>query len=115
MKEAMVETSADMTFWPVTVRPRDQLALEVEEPAPYPSLQRQLMEKYAGKRMTFVELLNRDYPDGTWIETHYRDAVKDLARRNAGATISYDRETPSGRAALRLKREDTVEGLTLPV
>lgn len=35
MKEAMVGESEDMTFWPVTVRPPDQLALEVAEEKPY--------------------------------------------------------------------------------
>lgn len=108
MKEAMVETSSDMTFWPVTVRPPDQLALEVDEPPPYPSLQRHLLNKYGGERMTFEELLNRDYPDGTWVESHYRAAVKDLAAREAGATIHYDRVTSTGRTPHGLEHEDCV-------
>lgn len=109
MKEAMVETAADMTFWPVTKRPRDQLALEVEESAPFPSLQRHLLERYAGERMRFEALINRDYPDGTWVEADYRAAIKDLAAHGRGATISYKRETPSGRRPHGLQFKDEVE------
>jgi three-Cys-motif partner protein len=108
MKEAMVETSSDMTFWPVTVRPRDQLALEVDEIAPFPSLQTHLIHKYGGQRMTFEALLNDDYPDGTWVERQYRDAIKDLAAHDAGATIHYDRVTPTGRAPRGLEYDDEV-------
>jgi three-Cys-motif partner protein len=42
MKEAMVKQSGDMTFWPVTVRDPNQLALEVAEAKPYPTLQKRL-------------------------------------------------------------------------
>lgn len=108
MKEAMVETSSDMTFWPVTVRPRDQLVLEVQEPAPYPSLQERLLEKYAGRTLTFEELLNDDYSDGVWIESEYRAAVKDLAARDPSVSISYDRATQSGRSPYGLKLDDSV-------
>ena len=34
MKEAMIAQSADMTFWPITVRPKDQLALDISEGEP---------------------------------------------------------------------------------
>ena len=40
MKEAMVKKSGDMTFWPVTVRPPDQLRSRSSEKKPYPMLQR---------------------------------------------------------------------------
>jgi hypothetical protein len=43
MKEAMVAKSGEMTFWPVTVRPPDQMALEVAEAEPFPTLQRRLL------------------------------------------------------------------------
>ncbi|HEU4973723.1 MAG TPA: three-Cys-motif partner protein TcmP [Baekduia sp.] len=109
MKEAMVETSSDMTFWPVTVRPRDQLVLEVEEAEPYPSLQAHLMQKYAGQRMKFEDVLNDDYPDGTWVEPQYRAAIKDLAVRHAGASIHYDRVTATGKTPSGLEFDDTVE------
>ena len=109
MKEAMVETSSDMTFWPVTVRPRDQLVLEVDEAAPYPTLQAHLTHKYGGQRMTFEELLNDDYPDGTWIEPQYRTAIKDLVARGAGATIHYERQTATGWIPRGLEYDDEVE------
>ena len=109
MKEAMVETSSDMTFWPVTMRPRDQLALEVSEAEPYPSLQKHLTAKYGGQRLSFEALLNDDYPDGTWVERQYRTAIKDLASRGAGATIYYHRHTPTGRTPRGLLYEDEVE------
>jgi three-Cys-motif partner protein len=108
MKEAMVETSSDMTFWPVTVRPRDQLVLEVDEAAPYPSLQAHLKSKYGGRRLGFEELLNDDYPDGTWVEAQYRTAIKDLAGRQAGAEIHYERQTPTGRTPRGLEYDDEV-------
>lgn len=114
MKEAMVETSSDMTFWPVTKRPRDQLVLEVGEAKPYPSLQHHLLKKYSGQRMTFEALLNGDYPDGTWVEKEYRWAIRDLVARDAGATIHYDRVTDTGRVPTGLALGDEVEfGLLL--
>ena len=57
MKKAMVKTSPEMTFWPVTVRPPAQLALDTAEQPPYPELQRHLLSAYGGRRMTFEELL----------------------------------------------------------
>jgi three-Cys-motif partner protein len=80
MKDAMVAKSGEMTFWPVTVRPPDQMALEVAETAPFPSLQRRLNDEYRGRTLTFLELLNEDYPQGTWIEKEYRAAVKAMER-----------------------------------
>src|SRR2546428_3177144 len=74
MKEAMVEKSGDMTFWPVTLRDPAQLELEVGEAPLYASLQAHLCESYGGRTMTFVDLLNEDYPEGAWIEKHYRAA-----------------------------------------
>jgi hypothetical protein len=108
MKEAMVETSADMTFWPVTVRPRDQLALEVNEAEPFPSLQRHLLATYGGQRLSFEDLLNHDYSNGTWVERHYRAAIKDLAARGAGAKITYDRATKTGKKPSGLEFQDDV-------
>jgi three-Cys-motif partner protein len=109
MKEAMVETSSDMTFWPVTVRPRDQLVLEVAESGPFPSLQDHLTRKYSGQRLSFEGLINDDYPDGTWVEAQYRSAIKDLVARGAGATIHYDRLTPTGRMPSGIEYDDEVE------
>jgi hypothetical protein len=53
MKEAMIAQSEEMTFWPITVRPKDQLALDVREGKPWPSLQKQLRDEYAGRSLTF--------------------------------------------------------------
>jgi three-Cys-motif partner protein len=110
MKEAMVAKSGDMTFWPVTLRPPEQIELEVSETAPYPSLQRRLAEKYAGRNLTFVELLNEDYPDGTWVEKEYRAAVKEMAAADPPqATIErVVAATRTGRPATGLGLADTV-------
>jgi hypothetical protein len=113
MKEAMVKKSGEMTFWPVTVRPPEQMALEVAEPEPYPTLQRRIIDQYGGRSMTFLELLNEDYPRGTWIEKQYRSALKameksDLPRVRIGRANPL---TPTGRAATGLAHEDTVEVL----
>jgi hypothetical protein len=64
MKEAMVKESRDMTFWPVTVRPPDQLALDTAEQSPFPSLQRHLLDEYSGQAMSFEDLLNHRLPQG---------------------------------------------------
>ena len=46
----------------------DQLELEVNEEKPYPTLQTILLEKYAGRTMTFEELLNEHYLSGdAWV------------------------------------------------
>jgi hypothetical protein len=77
MKEAMVKKSGALTFWPVTLKNPDQLELEVGEGKPYPTLQRHLREKYAGRTLTFEEPLNDAYPSGdAWIESRYRWAIK---------------------------------------
>lgn len=80
MKEAMVHESPDMTFWPVTVRAPDQIALDVAESAPYPTLQEHLLDRYAGRTLSFEDLLNEDYPLGVWVESQYRAAVADLMK-----------------------------------
>jgi three-Cys-motif partner protein len=105
MKRAMIKESRDMTFWPVTVRPPEQLALDVAERAPYPSLQQHLAETYPGRTMTFEELLNADYPDGLWLEPEYRAAVLDMAQKVA---ITRKRSTPSGRSPRGLQGPDEI-------
>jgi three-Cys-motif partner protein len=47
MKEAMIARSGEMTFWPISVRPPNQLEIDVAEPAPYPALQQHLRAHYA--------------------------------------------------------------------
>ncbi len=114
MKEAMVEKSGEMTFWPVTVRPPDQMELEVDEASPYPTLQQRIIEEYAGSAMRFVDLLNVDYPHGTWIEKHYRAALKAMERATP-PTVRIERTdpfTPTGKTATRLRHGDRVTVLS---
>jgi three-Cys-motif partner protein len=102
MKKAMVKKSGDMTFWPVTVRPPDQLELEVAEAKPYPTLQARLREKYAGRTLTFLELLNDDYPDGVWLEPEYRAALVAMeASEPRQVSVVRNRVTDSGKPATR--------------
>jgi three-Cys-motif partner protein len=107
MKEAMVKQSRDMTFWPVTVRPPEQLELDIAEQEPFPSLQRHLADAYRGRPMTFEDLLNTDYPEGLWLEPDYRAAVLDMAKRNE-VEIRRKRSTPSGRAPRGLQEPDEI-------
>ncbi len=107
MKRAMIKESRDMTFWPVTFRPPDQLALDTAEQPPYPSLQQYLAETYLGQAMTFEDLLNTDYPEGLWLESDYRTAVLAMAERDE-VKIERKRSTPSGRAPRGLQEPDEV-------
>jgi three-Cys-motif partner protein len=107
MKEAMVKESRDMTFWPVTIRPPDQLALDTAERSPFPSLQRHLLDEYSGQTMSFEDLLNIDYPKGLWLEPDYRAAILDLEQHEQ-AQVKRDRSTPTGRAPRGLQRPDAV-------
>ncbi len=107
MKRAMIKESKDMTFWPVTVRPPDQLALDVEEVAPYPSLQTHLAESYIGRTMTFEELLNTDYPEGLWLEPEYRAALLAMEDRES-VIVTRTRSTPTGRAPRGLQEPDKI-------
>ena len=98
MKEAMVWQSGDMTFWPVTVRPPDQLGLDVEEQAPFPTLQRHLAQRFRGRSLTFEELINEDYPDGVWVEKNYRAALRAMEKDDSQSVeITRPRTTPTGR------------------
>jgi three-Cys-motif partner protein len=111
MKEAMVAKSGEMTFFPITLRPNDQLGLDVAEKAPYPTLQGWLHDKYAGRSLTFVELLNDDYPEGhPWIEKEYRAAIKAMEKKDP-STAQIVRVAPitrTGRTATGLNHPDTV-------
>jgi hypothetical protein len=108
MKEAMVKQSADMTFWPVTVRDPDQIALDVAEPSPYKTLQRHLLDAYAGHTLSFEELLNQDYPLGAWVEPHYRAAVADLERVGRVAVDRRAREIDGRRRPSGIQLPDRV-------
>jgi len=107
MKEAMVKQARDMTFWPVTVRPPDQLALDIAEQKPYPSLRRHLADTYHGQKMTFEDVLNTDYPEGPWLEPEYRAALLDMTGRDE-LVIGRTRSTPSGRPPRGLQDPDVV-------
>jgi three-Cys-motif partner protein len=110
MKEAMVSRSPDMTFWPITVRPKDQLALDVSEGAPWPSLQRHLLERYQRRSVTFEELLNEDYPDGVWVEPQYRAAIVAMeGQEGVPLWVVRGRSTPTGRAPRGLKLGDMLK------
>jgi three-Cys-motif partner protein len=111
MKQAMVKQSGDMTFWPVTVRPPNQLAIEVTEDAPFPSLQKRLRDRYAERELSFLDLINDDYPDGLWLEPDYRAAIQAMASADEPfVRITRDRKTASGRPATRgLKETDRVK------
>jgi three-Cys-motif partner protein len=108
MKEAMVKQSSDMTFWPLTVRAPDQIALDVEEPEPYPSLQGYLLDAYLGRSLLFEDLLNEDYPLGVWVESHYRAALGAMAKVGRVDVDRSSRGTPSGRQATGIKLKDRI-------
>jgi three-Cys-motif partner protein len=111
MHEAMVKKSGDMTFYPITLRPTDQLGLDIGEKSPYPNLQKWLEQKYRGRSLTFVELLNDDYPEGReWVEGNYRAAIKAMAKNDPPIVeiVRVTPRTPTGRAASSLKLEDTI-------
>lgn len=96
MKEAMIKQSEDMTFWPVTRREPNQIELDVKEAEPYPSLQQHLEERFSDRAVSFVELMNEDYPESLWVEGHYRKAI--LALEKLGRVeIERNRTTPSKR------------------
>jgi three-Cys-motif partner protein len=116
MKEAMVKQSEDMTFWPVTHRDPDQIELDVKEAEPYPSLQAHLEETYTDRTLSFVDLMNKDYPESLWVEGNYRKAI--LALEKLGRVeIDRDRTTPSRRKPSGLQDSDrltfTARQLTL--
>jgi hypothetical protein len=110
MKEAMVAKSGEMTFWPVTVRPPDQMALEVAEGPPFPTLQQHLATEYAGRTLTFLELMNEDYSDGAWVEREYRAAIKAMeqSRPPAAQITRAEPKTRTGRASTGLTAVDKV-------
>jgi hypothetical protein len=103
----MLKESSDMTFWPVTVRPPDQLELDVGEQSPWPRLQAHLAETYGGRSIGFEDLLNEDYRTGFWVEREYREAIV-VMEGDERATVQRRRSTPSGRAPRGLQLDDEV-------
>lgn len=116
MKEAMVKQSPDMTFWPVTRRDPNQIEIDVKEEAPYPSLQQYLETRFSGQTLSFVDLMNRDYPEGLWIESNYRKAVLAM-EQNGRVKVERGRTTPTNRKPTGLQEPDVLtfgaEQLTL--
>lgn len=108
MKEAMVKQSADMTFWPLSRRDPDQIALDVAEAQPYPSLQEYLVTVYLGRSLLFEELLNEDYPLGVWVETHYRASLGALEKSGRVDVDRSGRGNPTGRKATGIKLTDRI-------
>jgi three-Cys-motif partner protein len=112
MKEKMVKKSGEMTFFPITLRPTDQLAFDVSEPKPYPTLQAHLASTYAGQTMEFVELLNEDYPlGGSWLSGQYKDALRAMASEEP-PRVDITRQNPTtktGRATRTIEDHDVVQ------
>jgi three-Cys-motif partner protein len=113
MKEAMVHKAGDMTFWPVTVHDPNQISLEqfATEQPPFPTLQKRLREQYAGQTMTFLELLNDDYPEDVWIEKDYRAALKAMAAADPPrVTVTHVGLTKGGKPRTRgIQEADKLE------
>jgi three-Cys-motif partner protein len=110
MKKAMMKRTGDMSFYPVTVRPPEQMELDVSESAPYPTLQTWLRSTYGGRTMTFVELMNEDYGKGSWLEPKYRKALKEMEKADPPqvAITRAKPVTPTGKPATALEWPDTV-------
>lgn len=111
MKEAMVKKSGEMTFFPITLRPPDQLGLDVAEAAPYPTFQRYLGQRYSGRILKFVELMNDDYPTGHgWVQSHYKKALKAMEDQEQPA-VEIRRAnplTPTGRKTTTINLPDVL-------
>jgi three-Cys-motif partner protein len=107
MKEAMVKQSEDMTFWPVTRRDPNQIAMDVAEAEPYPGLQLHLEERFTERTLTFVEVMNEDYPESLWVEGHYRKAILALEKQGR-VNIDRNRTTPTQRAPSGLQEPDVL-------
>lgn len=111
MKEKMIRHSGEMTFFPITLRPPDQLGFDVSESAPFPGLQRYLSETYGGKSMRFVDLLNTDYPLGlSWIASDYSRALQAMERAEPPtATVTRVKPlTDKGKPTRAIKDGDTI-------
>jgi three-Cys-motif partner protein len=112
MKKAMVKKHGDMTFYPITLRPQDQGSFDVSENSPFPSLQQHLSDRYAGQSLTFLELLNLDYPVGhPWLEGEYKKALKAMAKESP-PRVFFDRKgrkTDTGKEPSGLEYADLVE------
>ena len=111
MKEKMIKKSGEMTFFPITLRPKDQLGLDVAEKPPFPSLQAYLAKRYVGRALSFVDLLNEDYPRGhNWVESQYRSALKAMESGDTPSVTIGRRKplTDTGRPRSAIDNADVV-------
>jgi len=108
MKRAMIKTSSDMIFRPVTLAPPGQEAFDVAEQAPYPSLQGHLVRRFSGRTISFQQLIDDDYPDGTWLEGQYKEAIKAMEKSATGVAVDRQGLTPTGRVRSGLNDDDSV-------
>jgi three-Cys-motif partner protein len=112
MKERMVRKTGEMTFFPITIRPKDWLTLDIAEQPPFPTLQSHLLRKYAGRSLTFVEVLTDDYPEGHhFVEPDYRKALAAMERGEPPGVRIERREaqTRTGKAKRKIEYDDTIE------
>jgi three-Cys-motif partner protein len=104
MKEKMIKKSGEMTFFPITLRPPEQLGFDVAEPAPFPSLQRYLSKMYAGRTLSFVDLLNEDYPLGhSWVEGQYSQALQAMEKTDP-SSVTVQRVEPLTNMGLKTRK-----------
>jgi hypothetical protein len=71
-------------------------------------LQDHLRTRFSGQTLTFGALIDEGYPDGTWLEGHYREAIKALERSPAGLAVNRVGLTPTGRPRTSLIDSDTI-------
>lgn len=101
----------EMSFYPITIRPEDQIVFDVSETAPYPTLQAHLLKTYAGETMRYRDLLNEDYPAGhAWVVQHYTSALQAI-EKGEPPSVEIERLeplTPTGRQTKRIELGDAV-------
>jgi three-Cys-motif partner protein len=117
MKEKMIRKSGEMTFFPITLRPTDQLGFDVAEQAPFPSLQHYLSTTYARRTMTLVELLNADYPLGhNWVVGQYSKALQAMEKADPPAAIVTRLRpfTSTGKPTRAIDEGDTIAFRSAP-
>lgn len=117
MKEKMIGKSGEMTFFPITLRPTDQLGFDVAEQPPFPTLQYYLSETYAGRTMTFVQLLNADYPLGhNWVVGQYSKALQAMEKADPPtATLTrLEPLTSTGKPTRAIDEGDTIAFASAP-
>jgi three-Cys-motif partner protein len=108
MKRAMIKTSSDMIFRPVTLAAPLQGAFDVAEQAPYPTLQSHLLQRFSGLTISFQQLIDDDYPGGTWLEGQYKEAIKALEKSSSRVAVDRQGLTRTGRTRTGLDDDDSI-------